>query len=153
MTKFDMFTDCAVSLAMTLVATLASAHAPVKVDDTREGGEILDGVFPMGEAGEFWIACAQALQTRGILAYSPATQRRFIPDACMTVAKMTLFNAAERAQFAPVPQPADTLAIKTLMARFTRECQAEFESWRAEQARKQAEADALAAEFNFTPAL
>lgn len=149
--RFTMFDNCGVSLAVTLVATLASQSAPRAADPGREGFGILEGVFPLDGAAEFWIACAQALQSRGILAYSPATQRRIIPDACMAVAKMTLFNVAQKAEFAPVPDASNTMAIKTLLARFSRECREEFEAWQAEEARRQAAADALAATFSFTP--
>jgi hypothetical protein len=149
--RFTMFDNCGVSLAVTLVAALASHSAPRDIDPGREGFGILEGVFPMDGSAEFWIACAQALQSRGILAYSPATRCRIIPDACMAVAKMTLFNVAQKAEFAPVPDASNTMAIKTLLARFSRECRAEFEDWQAEQARLQADADALAVEFGFTP--
>lgn len=140
---FSMYRSCAKSLAAVLVATLAGETAPRSADTSREGFGILEGVFPLEDAAEYFIACAQALQSGKYLIYSPTTRRRLVALDCVPLAALTLERMArESGMLAPVISEA--LAVKTVLAHYSRDYRAEFEVWSAARIAQQAEADKLA---------
>lgn len=142
----SMYSRCGKSLAAVLVATLAGELAARSVDDSGEGFGVLEGVFPLDEGAVYFKACAQALQTGRYLAYSPATRRRFVTSDCVTLAKLTLERMAREAGM-PVPAITEALAVKTVLAHYTRDYRDEFDAWMAERMARQAEAEQVVREM------
>jgi hypothetical protein len=145
-TKFSMYRSCARSLAAVLVATLAGEVAPRSADDSREGLGVLDGVFPTGDDAAYFVACAQTLQSDKFLTYSPATRRRLVAVDCVPFASLTLERMAREAGM-PVPAITETLAVKTVLAHYSRDFRAEFDAWTAARVAQQAEADQLLRQY------
>lgn len=141
-TQFSMYRSCAKSLAAVLVATLAGEVAPRSADDSREGFGILEGVFPLDEGAAYFVACAQTLQSGKFLTYSPATRRRLVAVDCVPMAGLTLERMTREADM-PVPVITEALAVKTVLAHYSRDYRAEFDAWTAARAAQQAEADQL----------
>ncbi len=98
-TNFDIFVDCPYALAATLVATLAARFADRVLDPGQEGFGVLRGVFPLDDNGAFWIACAQALERRGLLGYSPLTRRRIVLSVNEAFVCAALAGLANRRRF------------------------------------------------------
>lgn len=146
----DVFVTCPMSCLVTLVATFAGQTTPRGVDATREGGDVLRGVFPTFPI-EYWAACAQALERMKFLGYDPVFKRRHVLPSAEQVAVSALGHLAQTAGM-PAPSITEFYPVKEVLAHYARHCRGEFDSWQAARLAEEQQAAELAQSFGFVPA-